>query len=206
MPRKTKETTEFTDLHEVSDAPSTADLEYEELLFENTSEKSRRFLNLPLIAGFGLLGAVIIFLLQRIGIVPGSGFQDAFIVFPLIGLLLILLFGLSPRRRRRSRRAARRVRKAELKQQKLERKVRGTKSSLSGKLEKSKLKLPPKSRKKYLAGVCGGIAERIGMNPTLFRVLFIISLAATGGSVPLIAYILFAIFMPPAEDRTDLSL
>jgi len=59
---------------------------------------------------------------------------------------------------------------------------------------------------KYLAGVCGGLAKRINMDPTLFRVLFMIALIATGGTVPLIAYILFAIFMPSPKDEEEFDV
>ena len=205
MPRRVKETTEFTDLHEEHESQSVSNLEFEELLFEDTSEKSRRFPSLPLIAGFGLLGAVILFLLQQIGILPGDGFQDNFILFPLVGLILVILFGLSPGRRRRSKRAARKTRKAHLKRQKRERKAHGKDLGISGKLEKPKWNFPVKSRKKYLAGVCGGLAQHINMDETLFRVLFILALIATGGTVPLVAYILLAIFMPSADGKAKTS-
>ena len=207
MPRRVRfeETTEFSDLHEEHESQSVANLEVEELLFEDTSEKPRRFLNLPLIAGFGLLGAVILFLLQQIGILPGSGLQDAFIVFPLIGLVLVILFGLSPGRRRRRNRASRKARKAQFKRQKRERKARGKNPDTSGKLEKPKWNFPTKSRKKILAGVCGGLAQHINMDATLFRVLFALATAATGFTVPLVAYILLAIFMPSADDKARTS-
>ncbi|MCY3487612.1 MAG: PspC domain-containing protein [Bacteroidetes bacterium] len=207
MPRRVRfeETTEFSDLHEEHESQSVSNLEVEELLFEDTSEKPRRFPNLPLVAGFGLLGTVILFILQQIGILPGSGLQDVFIVFPLIGLILVILFGLSPKRRRRNRHAARKTRKAHLKRQKRERKARGKNPDTSGKLEKPKWNFPVKSRKKYLAGVCGGLAQHINMDETLFRVLFILALVATGGTVPLVAYILLAIFMPSADDKAETS-
>ena len=205
MPRRVKETTEFSDLHEEHESQNVSNLEVEELLFEDTSEKPRRFLNLPLIAGFGLLGVLILFLLQQIGILPGDGLQDNFSIFPVIGLILVLLFGLSSGRRSRSKRAARKTRKAHLKRQRRERKARGKDSDISRKLEKPKWNFPAKSRKKYLAGVCGGLAQHINMDETLFRILFIIAMIATSGTVPLVAYILLAIFMPSADDKAKTS-
>lgn len=101
MPHQVKETTEFVDLHEEHEPQGVSNLDVEELLFEDTLEKPRRFPNLPFIAGFGLLGALILFLLQQIGVLPGDGLQDNFILFPLIGLILVILFGLSPKRSRR---------------------------------------------------------------------------------------------------------
>ncbi|MDE2644747.1 MAG: PspC domain-containing protein [Bacteroidota bacterium] len=209
MPRRVRfeETTEFSDLREEHESQSVSNLEVEELLFEDTSEKPRRFSNLPIIAGFGLLGAIILFLLQQIGILPGSGLQDVFIVFPLIGLILVILFGLSPKRRRRRKRASRKARKAHFKHQRRERKARGKDPDILGKLEKPKWNFPAKSRKKILAGVCGGLAQHIRMDATLFRVLFIVALIATSAvPVILVAYILLAIFMPPADDKARTSL
>ena len=207
MPRRVRfeETTEFSDLHEKHESQSVANLEVEELLFEDTSERPRRFSNLPLIAGFGLLGAVILFLLQQIGILPGSGLQDVFIVFPLIGLILVILLGLSPKRRRRRNRASRKARKAHLKRQKREGKARGMDPDIRGKLEKPKWNLPVKSRKKYLAGVCGGLAQHFDIDETLIRVLFIVAVIATWGTIPVAAYILLAIFMPSADDKARTS-
>ncbi len=207
MPRRVRfeETTEFSDLHEEHESQSVANLEVEELLFEDTSEKPRRFSNLPIIAGFGLLGAIILFLLQQIGILPGSGLQDVFIVFPLIGLILVILFGLSPKRRRRRNRVSRKARKAHFKRQKRERKARGKYPDISGKLEKPKWNFPVKSRKKILAGVCGGLAQHIKMDATLFRVLFVIALFPTGVWILVVAYILLSIFMPSADDKVRTS-
>ena len=207
MPRRVRfeETTEFSDLHEEHESQSVSNLEVEELLFEDTSEKPRRFPNLPLITGFGLLGAVILFLLQQIGILPGSGLQDVFIVFPLIGLILVILFGLSPKRRRRTDRESRKARKAHFKRQRRKGGARGKAPDILGKLEKPKWNFPAKSRKKILAGVCGGLAQYINMDATLFRVLFFLASAATGGTVALPVYILLAIFMPSADDKAETS-
>ncbi len=202
MPNRVKETIELTDLHEEGESQRISNLEVEELLFENTSEKPRRFWNFPLIAGYGLLGAVILFLFQQIGILPGNSIQDYFILFPLIGILLVILYGLSPRLRRRNKRAIRGARKAERKKRK--HKAREKIHSISTNLEKPKWNFPPKSSKKYLAGVCGGLAQYINMNETLFRVLYIIAIMATGVAIPLIAYILLAIFMPSPENEPDI--
>lgn len=48
---------------------------------------------------------------------------------------------------------------------------------------------------RIIAGVCGGIAERFGWNPTLVRVLFVV-----GSFVPIIpgflVYIVLWVFLP----------
>ncbi|MTI86530.1 MAG: PspC domain-containing protein [Balneolaceae bacterium] len=53
-----------------------------------------------------------------------------------------------------------------------------------------------KSRKdKMLAGVCGGIAEYLGWDSTLVRVLFVI-LLISGYGMPVLLYFILAIVMP----------
>jgi phage shock protein PspC (stress-responsive transcriptional regulator) len=54
---------------------------------------------------------------------------------------------------------------------------------------------------KIIAGVCGGIAERFGLPPTIVRLLFIISCIVIPGSQILIYPILW-IFIPkrPTEN------
>lgn len=204
MPRRVKETVEFDDLHETHESESVSDMEFEELLFEGTSSKPSRGGRYLLVAGFGLLSAAVIYILQQTGILPGAGLQDIFLLFPLVGIILVLMVGLSRKkhkRHRRSRHGSRKAHRAALKNRKHE--------NPPGKLgvhKKVTLKLPAKSRKKYLAGVCGGIAQRIGMDPTVFRALFMIALIATGGTVPLILYIIFAIFMPSPDGKSKKSL
>ena len=172
------------------------------MLFENTSKTSKRSGIVPAIAGLGLISSAVLMILQGAGILPGSFFSDQFWLFPILGILLVLLFGLSPKRRKRRFRSKGRSRKPHSSpSQKDSTSPPHIHTDFS---KKSKWNFPTKSRKKYIAGVCGGIAQRINMDPTLFRVLFVVALIATGGSVPLIAYILFAIFMPPPEDEEEI--
>ncbi len=193
MPKRVKETTRLDNLHLEEESENVSDLELEDILFEDedTSSKPKRPNPLPIIGGLGLLGISALYLLQQINIFPGN-ISEIFFIFPLAGLLLILLIGLSPKLRKRKKRA------------KKKRKNRVRRSSKSVTSKVSKWQFPPKSRKKYLAGVCGGLARRIDMDPTLFRALFILALIATGGTVPLIGYILFAIFMPSPDDDPNL--
>jgi phage shock protein PspC (stress-responsive transcriptional regulator) len=53
-----------------------------------------------------------------------------------------------------------------------------------------------KSRKdKMLAGVCGGLAEYLGWDPTIVRILFVIAIFLGWGS-PILLYFILAIVMP----------
>jgi phage shock protein PspC (stress-responsive transcriptional regulator) len=56
---------------------------------------------------------------------------------------------------------------------------------------------------RWIAGVCGGIATRTGLDPTLVRVVAIL-LAVFGHLVGLIAY-LAAWALVPEEDRTPVT-
>lgn len=52
-----------------------------------------------------------------------------------------------------------------------------------------------RSRNRILAGVCGGIAEWLGWDPTLTRILYVVLSVATAFS-GIIAYIILWIIMP----------
>ena len=59
----------------------------------------------------------------------------------------------------------------------------------------SRTRLTRSSRKKMLLGVCGGIAEYWGWDPTVVRVIFVIATLVGFGS-PIILYIILAIILP----------
>ena len=65
-----------------------------------------------------------------------------------------------------------------------------------------------KSRtEKQLAGVCGGLAEYIGIDPTLMRLIYIIGTIMTGFIPGIFVYFVLAIIAPeepePAADDAD---
>ncbi|MFF4777100.1 PspC domain-containing protein [Microtetraspora fusca] len=53
---------------------------------------------------------------------------------------------------------------------------------------------------RVIAGVCGGIAERFGMPPTLVRLLFLLSCLLPGPQF--VIYLIMWIFIPVAPPRT----
>ena len=55
-------------------------------------------------------------------------------------------------------------------------------------------KLCKSNTNKMIAGVCGGVAEYLGVDPTVVRLIWVL-FTALGGS-GLLAYILAAIIMP----------
>jgi phage shock protein C len=65
-----------------------------------------------------------------------------------------------------------------------------------------------KSRtEKQLAGVCGGLADYIGIDPTLMRLIYIIGTIMTGFIPGIFVYFILAIIAPeepePAADDAD---
>ena len=57
-------------------------------------------------------------------------------------------------------------------------------------------KLQKSVTNKKIAGVCGGLGEYFGMDPVLFRAIFVILVICFGTSV--LAYLLLALIMPKA--------
>ena len=53
-----------------------------------------------------------------------------------------------------------------------------------------------RSRDKILAGVCGGIAEYMGIDPTVVRLLYVLASVATIGFPGTLVYIILWLIMP----------
>lgn len=53
-----------------------------------------------------------------------------------------------------------------------------------------------KSEDRRIFGVCGGVAEYVGIDPTVMRVLTAIAALCTGGVVIVFAYLIAAMVMP----------
>jgi len=63
-------------------------------------------------------------------------------------------------------------------------------------------RLTRSNRNKMIAGVCGGIAEYLDMDPTLVRVLYILVSILSAAFPGIIAYIILMFVMPPPEQVT----
>ena len=53
-----------------------------------------------------------------------------------------------------------------------------------------------RSSNRILAGVCGGVAEYLDVDPTLFRVIYVALSMFTAGFPGLLLYIILMILMP----------
>jgi phage shock protein C len=53
------------------------------------------------------------------------------------------------------------------------------------------------TKNRMIAGVCGGIAEHLGMDPTLVRVLYVLVSFFSVAFPGIIVYIILALVIPP---------
>jgi phage shock protein PspC (stress-responsive transcriptional regulator) len=58
-------------------------------------------------------------------------------------------------------------------------------------------------RNKMIAGVCGGIAEWLGWDPTIVRILYVVVSAASVAFPGILAYLVLWIIMPKAPRETS---
>ncbi len=214
MRTKVKKGFDLPDLKEEPGYGSLTESDLEELFFEETAPKTGGAINLPTIAGVGLIGVAFLHILQQIGLLPGSGLQEAFIVFPLFGILLVLLLGLMPRKRKRRRKRRRHAakKKWESRQEKRkespqEKETHSTdgnlKTSTTPQSQTEKWRLPAKSRDKVIAGVCSGLAPHIGMDVAVLRLIFVLGIILSAGTISAIAYLVLAILMRPPDNAEE---
>jgi phage shock protein C len=164
---------------------------------ESEKKKKKSVVNFPTVAGSVMLITAFIYFLQSMNLFAGpnlAGFMD---VFAVLGVVLVALvgFGLFSRNRKKKK-----------KSRKMKPGKSGTgnyktaDSSINDGVRvdpygfKVKKRLMRSTRDKKLFGVCGGIADYFGLDSTLVRVIFVLAVFFYG--LPLVAYLLMAIFMP----------
>jgi phage shock protein C len=59
-------------------------------------------------------------------------------------------------------------------------------------------------RNRIVGGVCGGIAERFGWNPTVVRILFVVSIVLPGPQVLIYLLMWLTIPLEPRPGQTDI--
>jgi phage shock protein C len=60
-------------------------------------------------------------------------------------------------------------------------------------------RLTRSNREKMIAGVCGGLAEYLDMDPTVVRVLYVLVSILTAACPRILAYVDLMFLMPPPE-------
>jgi phage shock protein C len=63
-------------------------------------------------------------------------------------------------------------------------------------------RLTRSNRNKMIAGVCGGLAEYLDMDPTVVRVLYVLASILSAAFPGVVAYIILMFLMPPPEQVT----
>lgn len=63
-------------------------------------------------------------------------------------------------------------------------------------------RLTRSNRNKMIAGVCGGLAEYLDVDPTVMRVLYILVSIVSAAFPGILAYIILMFLMPPPEEVT----
>jgi phage shock protein C len=191
------------------------DDDIEDFLYSKDAEEQKPgFWNLPTAAGLSTIGVGSAYLLQELGLFS-SGFDFSALVGPwLIGVLIILIgFGVlswSPNRKKRKQkqraRAGRRRARSESsraasgasrREQRKERKTE-RRTERRERFAARKQKFTKSRTNKKIFGVCGGIGQAFGIDPTLVRIAFVIALIAAGGTaIPI--YLLLAWLMPNGD-------
>ena len=172
------------------------DEDIELFLSEQDEEKTESIWNLPTIAGISTLAVGFVYLLQTIGIpiapIALGGLVGSISV---IAGILILLFGfgiLSWRPKKN---------KVNTRQKTIGRSSKTSRSVTSSRSDRTNKTLR-KSKNKKIAGVCAGIAEYFGIDPTIVRIGFVAGMFLFSGfTIP--AYIVLAMILPK-PDRPDL--
>lgn len=183
---------------------------------KEAEEEKPGFWNLPTAAGLATIGVGSAYLLQELGVFA-SGFDFSAFLGPwLIGVLIILVgFGVlswSPDRQRRRqhkreqaarRRARASARRSALPQDRRQQRTAEREARRAERYERRRSFAKSRTNRK-IAGVCGGIGEYLGVDPTLIRIAFVIALIAGAGSVIPI-YLLMAWLMPSPEQAAPPS-
>ena len=193
------------------------DDDIEDFLREKEAEEEKPgFWNLPTIAGLSTIGVGSAYLLQELGFSPLAIDFSALVGPWLIGVLIILIgFGVlswSPDRQKRKqkqreraarRRARRQGRSTSSRSERRRANREERRATRRERYERRKGRFAKSRTNRKIAGVCGGIGEALGVDPTLVRIAFVIALiAGSGMAIPV--YLLLAWLMPTAE-RPDLS-
>lgn len=173
--------------------------------------------NLQTLSGLGLIGVGTLYLLQQIGLIPlGINLAVLVATLPWLAGILIVLTGfgvLSFSPRRRISRA--RARAAKLRAQGVRERAQTARSrDRTPTFEKArnsvheslaKRRLTKSRHNKKVAGVCGGLGEYLGVDPTIVRILLVIGVLFSSGAA-IALYILLAFVLPkPPEPASKLE-
>ncbi len=193
------------------------DEDIEDFLLDAEEEPTPGIFNLPTLAGLSTIAVGLAYLLERYGLLQ-SGFDFTSLLGPwLIGVVIILVgFGVlswSPNRRRRRKRRVAAARRARQRRARRRRERKGAPRERRGRRREDRAdrrrsraarrraragRFRKSRTNRKVMGVCGGIGEYLGIDPTIVRIAFVIALFAGYGS-PVLLYLLLSFVMGDPE-------
>lgn len=177
----------------------------ESYLENEEKEEKPRLLNFVSMTGLVMLTVGFLSVVQLI--LPISfDFTPLLYMLPVFGGILALFYGLGIFSSERRRKKRKEKKNRELKEKTKARYVSATRGD-SGVLDsfafKRKKKLFKSRRDKKIFGVCAGIADYLGVDPTMIRILFVVFFLL-GSGTPALIYILLGLILdkePPVLDQ-----
>ncbi len=190
------------------DLESLSDEELEEFLFKEEAPDEKSPLNIPTIAGLSMILVGIVYFLQQLDVLGGVSLSTLVEWIPWLAGILIILVGFGvlswkPSKKRAKQSAAKR-RKARKKSMDFNREVRAAKAArkaqtTQGKPRRKGKKRLRKSRDRVISGVCSGLGDYLGVDPTIIRILFVIGTIVFGAAP--IVYLVLAVTMSAPEKK-----
>lgn len=201
---KTKTKQQQSGIDEVFDI-SERELEstLESYLEAEEKEEKPRLLNFVSLSGLAMLMVGFVAVIQLLLPNVDVDVVGPLSVLPIFGGILVLLYGLGIVGGERKKKKRKEKKNNELKERTMARyasATRGPGGQVDSFAFKKKKKLFKSIRDKKIFGVCGGIADYLGIDATLIRILFVVFFLV-GSGTPALLYIALGLILdkePPA--------
>jgi len=195
---KTKTKQLQSDIDEVFDI-SERELEstLESYLEAEEKEDKPRLLNFVSLSGLAMLMVGFVAVMQLIIPTMEVDVIGPLSVLPIFGGILVLLYGLGIVGGERKKKKRKEKKTNELKERTMARyasATRGQSDQVDSFAFKKKKKLFKSIRDKKIFGVCGGIADYLGIDATLIRILFVV-LFLVGSGTPALVYLALGLIL-----------
>jgi len=179
---------------------------FEEFIKEDPpKQKNKGLLNVATVTGSVMLVVAFFAVLQFLGINVGPDMSNLLPLMTAIGGVIVLIFGLGWFSRRKSEKKEKKAKnipdfKVKNEQKKAEGKTSSSDFDAYAFRKKKRLYLSRKDKK--IMGVCGGLGDYLGVDPTIIRVLFAISVLSFYGT-PIFIYLVMGVFLPKEPVSID---
>lgn len=179
---------------------------FEEFIKEDPpKQKNKGLLNVASVTGAVMLVVAFFAVLQFLGLNIGPDMSGLLPVMTAIGGILVLIFGLGWFSRRKSERKSKKSKDIpdfKIKNKKSDTQNNTFKNDFEPYAFKKKKRLFLSRKDKKIFGVCGGLGDYLGVDPTIVRVLLAISVLSFYGT-PIFIYVLMGIFLPKETVSID---